>query len=117
MRTLPNEPKDMTDAWRRLGLAILEQAVDDINHLKRAGMIKDGQQMPWPKRHVGQNPFRVANDYDKSYKVAELIEWVHSKECEGLIDHLDIPATQNDLINLLRRPGCPERHNTLRRAV
>jgi len=92
---------DQVEAYRRLGFAILEQAVDDIKMCIRGGVINSGRSVTsWPQPTRTQRR-RITNHFDRLSKVHELVEWVHSQACEQLIDELDAPITQSDLIGLL----------------
>lgn len=108
---------DQLEAYRRLGLAILEQAVFDIKMCKRARVIKDGKPIKgWPQK-TGTNRKRVCNHFDSMSKVQEIVEWVHSKDCAIFIDLVDAPIEQCHLIELLERQQEEYRSPSIQRIV
>lgn len=116
---------EQLEAYRRLGLAILEQAVLDIKMCKRARVILDGKPLkkwptkrePTPENNYTSGRLRVCNHFDSPTRVQELVEWIYSESCKTLIELVGAPIEQEHLINLLTESQSDYRINSIQRTV
>lgn len=86
-------------AWKSLAIGIIEQAMEDVRGLRKAGMIVGTQpRRKWPKGYV----------YDHSYRgrgnVEELLHWFNSPTgLQSLLD--DMPTVHVSARTIATRVG------------
>ena len=77
------------DGYVKLGYAILEQAVHDVQSLQAAGLVCDGKvKEPWPVR---RGKAAKMCGYSKPHEAKELLLWFRNGSAEELLSLLGAP--------------------------
>lgn len=94
----PNE--DLTEPYVALACAMLEQTIQDIHILRRAGVLVNGKlAKKLPQRGRSREIIHYANYYSHAHTVEELIDFIRGPYLGQLIEWAGVPiVTQEDFI-------------------